>query len=144
MRFTTFTCFVPLARDAAAASFGSYFFNSFATDAPASLVPGLSQGHAVAALAKLVCGFQSGRAGANHQHVAVRPFWCYLFWMPALTPLFPHRRVLGAAYRGRNIVPSGTDIAPNTLADVVGSTFLNFIWQERISDGGPRGANHVH
>ena len=63
--------------------------------------------------------------------------------MPAATPFLAHGRVLGATDRRLCPVTADTDIAADTLADILDPAFFNLTRQKRISNRGPGCTNHI-
>ena len=63
--------------------------------------------------------------------------------MPAATPFLAHGRVLGTADRRLGPVAADTDIAADTLADILDPPLFYLTRQKRISNRGPRCANHI-
>jgi hypothetical protein len=63
--------------------------------------------------------------------------------MPAAAPLLAHGGVLRAADGHEARIAGNTDVAPDALADVLGTVLLDFLGQERVGDGGARRADQV-
>ncbi len=63
--------------------------------------------------------------------------------MPSAAPLLAHRRVLGAADRGRRPVAGDADVAADALADLLEPALLDLHRQERVGDRRPRGPDQV-
>ena len=65
------------------------------------------------------------------------------FGMPAAAPLLPHAGILRAADGNAEGILRIADVATDAFADVVESSLANFCRQERIRNGGARGAHKV-
>ena len=72
----------------------------FTSHSSAHRAGGLSQTHGVAAAAQCASGFQSGRAGTDHQDVSVGSLGADVFRVPAAPELLTHGGVLGASNGG--------------------------------------------
>src|SRR6185312_5921556 len=114
--------------------FGQARHARFAGDAATEFLARLGQAHLVAALAQRTRRFQSGRAGADHQHARRRTLRRDALRMPALAPLLAHGRVLRAADRRDRHVAGDADVAADAFADVLDATFLDLARQERVGD----------
>src|SRR5262249_50760310 len=106
----------------------------FARDASAELALGFGEIDVVAALAKRARCFETGRAGTDDQDATVAHARGQTFRMPALAPLFAHRRILRATNRRARHVAGDADVAADTFADVIDTSFGDFVRQERIRD----------
>ena len=96
------------------------------------------------ALAQGTGCFKASGARANNEDVADVSGGTDLLGVPAAPPFFSHGGVLGAADGGHGVVTGDADIAADAFADVVKPAFFDFLRQEGIGDGGPRGTDHIH
>ena len=83
---------------------------------------------------ELRCDFETCRTGTHNENAGIRLFRRDAFRMPALPPLFAHRRILRATDRRDRHVAGHADVAADAFADVVYATFLDLLRQKRIGD----------
>ena len=63
--------------------------------------------------------------------------------MPAAAPFLAHGGILGAAYLDALKVGRITDVAANTLANVVDSALPDLVGEKRVCDRGARGTDEI-
>ena len=99
--------------------------------------------HLVPALPQRARDLEPRRAGANHENARLRLLRRDALRMPALPPLFAHRRILRAPNRRDRHVTRYADVAADALADVVDPSFLDLLRQKRICNRWSRRSDHI-
>src|SRR5882757_10979221 len=82
-------------------------------------------------------------SGTDHQHRTLAASWRDSLRVPAAAPFLAHRGILCTSQVAAGVVTGDTNVATDTLPDVLQPAFLQFFGEKRIGNGRSGSADEI-